>query len=326
MEYLSRAVGDPGGVIDIDGNGSKDEINLGCEVCHGPGSAHAAWAGDPANAGREARYVVCPDLLSPSREMMICGRCHDRPLGNGSRVTEEPLDVADRMPPPGISRREFLAAYVSRKGPAASDYWSDDLHSRSHHQQYSDLLKSRKHRNARYLVTCSDCHESHGNGPYRHHLVADPDDGVTGLCYRCHGTEILAHMITKTGVTHAGASTACVRCHMPQTAKSGAGVYGIILPGGTSGTAADLAKAYFHNDIASHLFLPFARRSHPDVKGVLPGFAMPIPFTNGCGYGCHDVAPLQLPKPGVGPDVVWPAEGSSVGEADDYVVENGSQR
>jgi hypothetical protein len=50
------------------------------------------------------------------------------------------------------------------------------------------------------------------------------------------------------------------------------------------------------NDITSHLF-DMPRKTNKAVKGVEPGKAMPIPYTNSCG-GCHNVD--DLPKPAGG--------------------------
>ncbi len=292
-EYRTHAVSDVAGVYDIDGDGTKDEVNLGCEVCHGPGSDHATWAADPANNGHEGRYIVQPHYLSPSREMQICGRCHDRVEGNGPVANDEPINPQGFMPPVGISRQDYLAQYTTRKGPKASSLWSDSLHSKSHHQQYADFLKSKMHRNDKQIVTCVDCHDSHGEGPFEHHLEYDPDDAGSLLCAQCHDEELTSHMLAETGATHAGNQTTCVRCHMAKTPKSGAGNFGILL-GSPTGTSTDDAITYFQNDITSHLFMSIPKKSHSDVAGVIPASAMPIPYTRSCGQACHDASTLQF--------------------------------
>jgi cytochrome c553 len=299
--WLTDAVDDVSGEYDLDGDGTPDELNIGCESCHGPGSDHVDWAANPANAGAQRRYIVQPAALSPSREAMICGRCHDRPLGAWSALTnEEPLNAAGAMAPVGISRSEWLANYTSTKGPKVTDVWADGLHSKSHHQQYSDLLKSTMHRNGRIITVCSDCHDSHGQKPYPHHLTDDPEQPNSNLCLKCHATDLLTHMNAVTGSTHGGFSTTCVKCHMPGTAKTGAGKYGLLL-GAPNGTSGDNAKTYFENDVESHLFV-VPRKTHPSVVGIAPASAMPIPYTNSCGGPCHNASTLPLALPFTAPD------------------------
>ena len=294
-EYLSDAVDDLSGEYDIDGDGTPDEINLGCEVCHGPGSEHVGWASNPANAGRGARFIVNQSRLSPARDALTCGKCHDRPVGNGPIANEEPINPQGRMARPGISRAQWLAEYTTRKGPANSDYWADDIHSKSHHQQYSDFIKSTMYRNDRILTTCRDCHASHGEGSFENHLVEDPNLVNSFLCQRCHAIDQITHLVEKTGETHGGNSTRCVDCHMNKTAKTGSGRFGILL-GIPNGTSADNAITYFENDISSHRFL-VPRKTHPSVAGIQPASAMPIPFTASCGGLCHNAAALPTTPP-----------------------------
>ncbi|MGE0192952.1 MAG: hypothetical protein AB7T63_13025 [Planctomycetota bacterium] len=296
-ERLARAVRDPSGVLDLEGDGFLDEINVGCESCHGRGQEHAAWAAHPANAAHAARFIVSPGALSPSRQLMLCGRCHERVVGQGTVPSQAPLDANDRMPPAGLSRAEFLASYVSVKGPAPTDLWSDGIHARFDHQQASELVRSPKARNDRILVTCQDCHDNHGESTALHHLLYDHTDPLSLLCFRCHNVDHLQHMQDRTGSTHAGIGTVCSRCHMPATGRGGAGTPGFPL-GPLTGTAADEHLLYWRGDRTSHLFAPLPRTTNPDVAGETPMRAMPIPYTDACGTSCHDPSGLPfLPKP-----------------------------
>jgi len=278
-ERMADGVDDPAGVFDIDNDGNPDEINTGCEVCHGPGSEHAAVA--------RAQFIVNPNALSPSREAQICGRCHDRVLGNDDRMNEQPLNAAGEMAPPGTSRADYLADYTSRKGPALSSFWDDETHSKSHHQQYADFIKSAHYRNDRRLVACSNCHDLHGKGAYDGELRGNPKDGA--LCSQCHIVDVEQHVLAKTGSPKYGPLTECTQCHFYDTAKTGAGRYGRVIATPT-GNPSDENIVYWENDISSHLTaLPF--KTNSGVAGQIPGQAMPVPYTNVCAV-CHDVSGL----------------------------------
>ena len=115
------------------------------------------------------------------------------------------------------------------RGPGREDnIWPDDVHSNKPHQQYADFLKSKMYRNDRLLVTCSDCHDLHGDTPYRRWLIHDPDNAASPLCQRCHTVDVLSHMETKLNARMKGQHTRCIDCHMPGTANTGgiAGEFG----------------------------------------------------------------------------------------------------
>lgn len=285
MEVLCDSVEDPLGEFDIDGDGHLNDLNVSCESCHGRGSEHVA------GVGADGRWILTPENMSPSREIMICGRCHDRQVGNGTIMNDHPLNAMDEFPEPGISRATFLSEYVSRKGPSESNFWPDFEHSKSHHQQAPDFVRSRHYRNPSQLLTCFDCHNMHGGTGFDHGLVADPDAAESPLCMSCHEPTIVstaAHTEPLLGFAHGGFVASCVECHMTKTAKTGAGNYGFQLSPPT-GTAADEDTAYFENDITSHLFDVIPRTA---IQGVQPQSAMPVPYTNRCGT-CHD--PSSLP-------------------------------
>jgi hypothetical protein len=282
-EWLADAVNDANGV-DFDGDTYREEINVGCEVCHGPGSEHQT-----ANA---ARYIVNPENLTPSRANQICGQCHDRVKGNGSNVNDQPLNSSDLMMRPGTSRADFLANHTTRKTAAASSLWDeiDAVHSKSHHQQFSDLLKSKHYRNDRRLVVCADCHDLHyaeHSHQLRYSLSPDSD-----LCQQCHAIDVTDHMLEEIGTTMSGSVTPCVSCHMPKTAKTGAGEYGVLL-GTPTGASTDENIVYWENDVTSHVF---AVPSRFTAMGKTPGSAMPTPYTNECGI-CHTAGQLQYLDP-----------------------------
>lgn len=288
-ERLCDTVEDPNGEYDIDGDGFINDLNTGCESCHGPGSEHVA------QNGAEGRYILEPDLMTASRELMLCGRCHDRQEGHGTVENDHPLNEFDEFPLPGISRQEFLPEYTTRPGPKASSYWADFEHSKSHHQQAPDMVRSMHNRNPYELVACSSCHDLHGpTGDAPRTLIADPDEPDSMLCMQCHQEFIgstAEHTAEVLGVPHGSFVASCRDCHMVQAAKSGSGEYGNLMADPT-GADADADTTYFQNDISSH-YMDVPHKANVGVLGVQPGKAMPVPYTNRCGT-CHDPSTLSF--------------------------------
>ena len=276
--YTATAASDLNGETHPE-SGTKQELNIGCETCHGPGSEHLAAAA----MGNFGNYIITPQNLTPEREVQICASCHTRTDSKDmdGHGLENPLDANNKMPRPGISRADFLANNVVKQDNGA--YWADGKHVKKHHEQVQDFVQSKKYRNGSKLMACSNCHNVHAPGPdtVRHQLRSAYSDNT--LCLSCHAaeiTDIATHMIAKTGVnmSTAGRAAMCIDCHMPKTAKSGSGN-----PTPFTSTA---GTKYYENDIASHRFdVPMKT----DVSAANP---MPIAYTNGCGV-CHN--PSSLP-------------------------------
>ncbi|MGQ0734032.1 MAG: multiheme c-type cytochrome [Acidobacteriota bacterium] len=296
-QYLVRAVNDPAGEMNIDDDPELDEINIGCESCHGPGSEHVAGGG--------RRSIVNPKYLSAERSSVICGRCHDRRQGFGGPTVgyTQAVSEAGELARPGIGRHELLTNYTDpvKKGPTMrgqgreDNIWPDDVHSNKPHQQYADFLKSKMYRNDRLLVACSDCHDLHGGTPYSRWLLHDANDATSPLCQRCHAVDMLTHMETKLNARMKGLQTRCIDCHMPGTANTGgiAGDFGRMIKTPPYATAQEEENnAYWQSPMKSHVF-DVPRKTNVAVDGVAPGRAMPIPYTAACGT-CHTVNELPF--------------------------------
>jgi predicted CXXCH cytochrome family protein len=268
-DFVAGAVNDPSGEADIDGDGVPNELNIGCEVCHGPGSEHVK-----SPKARKAATIVNPRNLAAERATVICDQCHSRPQGN--LKNDQPVSKENRMLVPGISRNEYLTNHTTREDAAQTDFWGDGVHSKGHHQQGTDFIRSRKYINGTQLLTCASCHDPHGTTGVRHQLRKEVRDPGNSLCASCHaGVAIKAHTAKAVGVEHEQIN--CVDCHATKTMQTGAGGAGLGRKDG---------KVYWMNDITAHLF-DVPRKSNKAVKGVEPGRAMPIPYTNACGT-CHD--------------------------------------
>ena len=296
-QFLVRAVNDPAGEMNIDDDPEPDEINIGCESCHGPGSEHIADA--------TKSRIVNPRYLSAERSSVICGRCHDRRQGHGGPLAgyTQAISEAGDLARPGISRRDLITRYTdpmkkgpTMRGPGREDnIWPDDIHSNKPHQQYADFLKSKMYRNTRLLVSCADCHDMHGGTAYRRFLVGDPDSSASQLCQRCHPVEVLSHMDSKLNAKMKGQQTRCIDCHMPGTANTGgiAGDFGRMIKTPPYANALEEeANAYWESPLKSHVFdVPL--KTNVGVDGLPPGRAMPVPYTAACGT-CHIVNELPF--------------------------------
>ncbi|MCC7538441.1 MAG: hypothetical protein IT379_19610 [Deltaproteobacteria bacterium] len=290
--FTARAVADALGDYDFDGDGRLEEINTGCEVCHGPGSDHL-------EASVRGSRIVSPSLLTPERETMLCGRCHARPLGidfGGGGTTETPMDATGHIARAGISRSEWLASFTTRIDalPATDANTPGELwfsgDSRSHHQQYTDYIRSGMYRNGTRLMGCASCHDAHGNDDNDHQLYAS-NDSNTGCTAGCHedysGAMVMNHVMTVTGFSHTGVGFdendfLCRNCHMVRTAASGARTPQLV----------DGAYTHYHGDIASHRF-DVTRLA--DLAGTTVGSNFqPIAASQACA-SCHAGLIADLP-------------------------------
>ena len=186
------------------------EINVACEACHGPGSRHVAWAGatragqtsearDPKgltvllrerrgvqwtvepSSGNARRSVACTTAV----ELGVCAQCHAR----RSQITS---DYA-----PG---RPFLDHYL----PALLTpplYWPDGQQ-RDEVYTWGSFLESRMHAAG---VTCSDCHEPHGQ------KLRAPGNQVCAQCHAPAKYATAAHHFHRSD----GPGAECAGCHMP---------------------------------------------------------------------------------------------------------------
>ena len=178
------------------------EVNVGCQACHGPGSAHVAWA--KTAAGRDAKGLDAQTLGlvvdfrgNDSRyQVETCAPCHSR----RQRLTDAEL--------PG---KPFLDNYhpaLLREGLYHADgQQQDEVY------VWGSFLQSRMYAQG---VRCTDCHDPHGLG-----LKAKGN----ALCAQCHqpaGNPRFPTLAKKDYDNEAhhhhapgspGAS--CASCHMP---------------------------------------------------------------------------------------------------------------
>ncbi|ORJ58592.1 hypothetical protein [Geothermobacter hydrogeniphilus] len=215
-EEIADAVDDINGALDFDGDGSMDEINVGCEACHGAGSVHAETQ-NPA-------YIINPADLTPVEANMVCGQCHIRgkSIDKFTEFAEATATAPVQAPfpakldadgnlmkfRPGLDDLSTFYSFDSGDGSGAgsftSQYWGgepssgDFQASVKHHQQYIDILQGPHSPTGSDpdVPRCYTCHDMHNNSdPGAHQVVTNRvDDGVKmttandndTLCLSCH--------------------------------------------------------------------------------------------------------------------------------------------
>ncbi len=191
------------------------EISVGCEACHGQGSAHAAWARDQQswwpfgkredlNKGLPVRFDERRDLTWPidsqtgnahrsavpatlRKEVETCGLCHAR----RGEFHE------DWTPGQWLSQTHVVE-------PLARSTYHVDGQIRDVEEPYN-YAPFKQSRMFAAGVTCSDCHEPHSSK-----LRASGE----GVCLQCHASEKYADISHR---HHAGVDQppTCISCHMP---------------------------------------------------------------------------------------------------------------
>jgi tetratricopeptide (TPR) repeat protein len=183
------------------------EINVGCEACHGPASAHLEWSATATDqrskqAGHagfafsladrgpwgpneaSAKTLLRQDDRHPRGQVEMCAGCHAR----RSELEEE------------HSGKPFNDTFQLRL--LERDMYFPDGQVEEEVYVYGSFLQSRMFRAG---VVCSNCHESHSN-----RVLAEDNS----LCTQCHDSD---HFNSSSHHHHASESSgaSCVNCHMP---------------------------------------------------------------------------------------------------------------
>lgn len=185
-------------------NTTYSEITVGCEGCHGPGSAHVDLATAGANSsgyGLDANlddrggatWVMNTETgiasrsearMQPPQQPESCGRCHSR-RGIISSEYEYGRPLTDTHMPSLLEDGLYFA-----DGQTLDEVYV-----------YGSFLQSRMYQAG---VSCTDCHN-----PHSAQLVTGPNPN--DVCAQCH-------LPTKFSVVehsgHAAEQAACVDCHM----------------------------------------------------------------------------------------------------------------
>jgi len=170
---------------------SWEEIDVSCEACHGPGSAHIEWVNRTAGLkDQPVDWRTRTKMLAPMKgapQMEICARCH-------SRRTQISMDYVHGKPLLDTHRLSILSERL----------YHPDGQIKDEVYVYGSFIQSRMHREG---VVCADCHDPHSMRTYRQ---------GNALCVRCHDADELdteKHHFHEPGTE----GSFCVDCHAPET-------------------------------------------------------------------------------------------------------------
>jgi predicted CXXCH cytochrome family protein len=177
-----------------------DVINVSCQSCHGPGSAHVEWARrhEPRTSNKSEAIGLVVNLKSgdPHDQVAACLPCHTR----RARLTAD--DWAGR---PLLDT--FLPALLTQ-----ALYYADGQILEEDYE-YGSFLQTKMYQDG---VRCVDCHDAH--------TLKKKAEG-NALCVQCHSERAdrrFPKLIPKVYDTPAhhfhkpdSPGALCVNCHMP---------------------------------------------------------------------------------------------------------------
>jgi len=179
------------------------EWNVGCEKCHGPGSAHVQLP--------SASNIVNPARLDSVHGNDVCIQCHSqgRPLTNPISGKYYDWPVGFHV---GQDLKDMWQLEDHKAGETTFTHFADGT-AHKNRMQGNDFVTSVMYTHG---VTCFSCHDVHGT-----ENNADLLRPANVLCLECHGPNSPNGPRSPTVEQHthhkAGSSgNECVACHMPK--------------------------------------------------------------------------------------------------------------
>jgi len=182
------------------------EWNVGCEKCHGPGSAHAA---KPSRAN-----ITNPARLDFVRAADVCIQCHSQGLPLTNPVEGKYIDWPAGFLP-GARLADVWRLEEHHLGETSFTHFAEGS-AHKNRMQGNDFVTSVMYTRG---VTCFSCHDVHGTGN-----DADLIKPAGAVCLECHGPQSPAgpRGSIEEHTHHAAGSAGadCRNCHMPRIAQT----------------------------------------------------------------------------------------------------------
>jgi len=179
------------------------EWNVGCEQCHGAGSAHAA-------------HPTVANILNPARENYVqasdtCIACHSQgqPLTNPVKGQYYDWPVGYHA---GLKLADFWKLEDHKLGETSFTHFPDGT-AHKNRMQGNDFVQSLMYTRG---VTCFSCHDPHGTD--NDAMLRKPINEVCSMCHAA-GSQNGPHAASLEEHTHHPAGSPgsqCVACHMPK--------------------------------------------------------------------------------------------------------------
>ena len=182
------------------------EWNVGCEKCHGAGSAHVA---DPV-----ASTIVNPARLDDVRANDVCIQCHSQGQPRVNPVEGRYYDWPVGYEP-GDRLSDVWRLEEHHLGEESFTHWPDGS-AHKNRMQGNDYINSQMYVKG---VRCFGCHDVHGT-EHEADLIASGNEG----CLSCHGPQLQPGPVgsveyhTQHDLDSEG--SACAACHMPAIART----------------------------------------------------------------------------------------------------------
>lgn len=166
---------------------------IGCQRCHGPAAKHANFHLQNPDTKTPA-FLVSHKTLNRQQQLDQCAVCHS-----------------------GNDKRKLQSRFLFRPGDRLTDYFlpaaaTDSTTPFDVHGNQFNLLKQ----SACFLqsgsITCSSCHDPHGNANI-------PVARYSQQCMGCH-SEATQNYCTAKPATGTSLQDNCIDCHMPKEASA----------------------------------------------------------------------------------------------------------